>query len=77
MLVGFPYIDDEAFENKDNRPAILRWMDFVETPLQAIVGCRPRFARRVLPRVDEPVYDCELRVPPISGTVTSYTPIGG
>jgi hypothetical protein len=70
MLVGFPGIAGQAFATKDNRAAILRWMDNVET------GFHTPTAADVT-NVDLCDHangnDCELRIPRNG----SFTPIGG
>ena len=69
MLLGFPGIAGKPFANIDNRPALLRWMDNVETGFHApsatdinnVDLCAHATATN----------DCELRIP--SG---AYTPLG-
>jgi subtilisin-like proprotein convertase family protein len=74
MLVGFPGVPGQAFETMDNRPALLRWMDNVETSFHAPTNTDITLVDRCDHRDGN---DCELRIPPNGGTYTALTPLGG
>ncbi|MDH5671786.1 MAG: MopE-related protein [Myxococcales bacterium] len=69
MLVGFPGIAGEAFAAIDNRPSLLRWIDYVETAFHQPTGS-DILAVDLCDHVGG--NDCELRAPKIG-----WTPLGG